>query len=130
MRFLKLMPVLRVADLQRAIDWYTQVLGFRVVWRSPGDGGGEDCMLQAGAIDLLLSTGAHLGGPPALTGTLYFEMDGVAELYAQIKDRVEVVWPLEEQPYGTREFGVRDLDGYLLALAEEAQEGGPGQEAE
>jgi hypothetical protein len=29
------------------------------------------------------------------------------------------VWPLEQQEYGTREFGIRDPDGYVLAFAEE-----------
>jgi uncharacterized glyoxalase superfamily protein PhnB len=126
-RFNKIMPVLRVADMQKAVTWYTQVLGFEVIWRSPGDGGGENCMLQAGAIDLMLSTGAHLGGPSTLTGTLYFNVDGVEELFTRIKDRVAVVWPLADQDYGTREFGIQDSDGYLLAFAEELPEGQEGK---
>jgi uncharacterized glyoxalase superfamily protein PhnB len=105
--------------MQRAIDWYTQNLGFEIVWRAPGDGDGENCMLQAGAVELLLSTGSYLGGPPMFTGTLYFNVDRVNGLFERIKDRVEIVWPLEEQEYGTREFGIRDPDGYLLAFAEE-----------
>jgi uncharacterized glyoxalase superfamily protein PhnB len=114
--------VLRVADLGKAIDWYRQVLGFQVVWRSPMDGDGENCLLQMGAVELMLSTGAHLGGPPGLTGTLYFNVDGVEELFARISNRVQVVWPLEDQEYGTREFGVRDTDGYVLAFAEELEQ--------
>jgi len=65
------MPVLRVTDLSRAIDWYTQRLGFVLTWRSPNDGGGENGMLDAGKTCLMLSTGSHLGAPPAFTGTLY-----------------------------------------------------------
>ena len=122
-RFLKVMPVLRVADLQKAVDWYSYILGFQVVWRAPMDGGGENCMLQAGAIELMLSTGEHLGGTPTLTGTLYFNVIGVEELFARISKQVEVVWPLEDQEYGTRDFGVRDSDGYLLAFAEELEQG-------
>jgi uncharacterized glyoxalase superfamily protein PhnB len=116
---MKVMPVLRVADLEKAVDWYTRILGFQVVWRSPIDGGGENCLLQTGSVELMLSTGAHLGGPPTLTGTLYFNVEGVDELFAQISNQVDVVWPLENQEYGTREFGIRDSDGYLLAFAEE-----------
>jgi uncharacterized glyoxalase superfamily protein PhnB len=116
------MPVLRVADMQKAANWYTQILGFQLIWRSPGDGGGENCLLQAGETDLMLSTAAHLGGQPALTGTLYFNVDGVDELFTRIKDQVEVVWPLEDQEYGSREFGIRDSDGYLLAFAEELEQ--------
>ncbi len=77
--FQKVMPVLRVADLEKAVEWYTRVLGFWVCWRAANDGGGENCMLEAGETAVLLSTGAHLGEKPAFTGTLYFEMKGVEE---------------------------------------------------
>jgi catechol 2,3-dioxygenase-like lactoylglutathione lyase family enzyme len=117
--FKKIVPVLRVTSLQESVDFYTGVLGFRVCWRAPEDGGGENCMLQAGEVDLLLSTGSHLGDRPQLAGTLYFQMDGVQEFYERIKDRVELVWPLEAMDYGQREFGIRDRDGYTLAFAEE-----------
>ncbi len=79
---------------------------------------GEYCFVRAGDIELLLSTGAHLGGAPSFTGTLYFRVAGVVELYDAVSERAEVVWPLEDQEYGTREFGVRDPDGYVLAFAE------------
>jgi catechol 2,3-dioxygenase-like lactoylglutathione lyase family enzyme len=114
------MPVLRVTDLQRSIDFYVKVLGFELLWRSPNDGGGENCMLQSGEATVMLSTGTHLGGKPAFTGTLYFEMVGVRDFYTQIKDLIEIVWPLSSTDYGTQEFGVRDLDGYMLAFSESA----------
>jgi uncharacterized glyoxalase superfamily protein PhnB len=121
-RFHSIMPVLRVSDIQRALDWYIAVLGFELVRRFGADGGeGDDsAMLSAGATHVLLSTGAHLGGEPRLTGTIYFQVSGVDELYSRLKDRVTLVWPLEDQEYGTREFGVRDPDGYVLAFCEES----------
>ena len=114
------MPVLRVADIERSVDWYTRVLGFMVSWRAPNDGGGENCMLHSGESRVLLSTGSHLGDKPAFTGTLYFETEGVRDLYARIRDQVEIVWPLELMEYGTLEFGIRDPDGYTLAFAEQS----------
>ncbi|MBY0527479.1 MAG: VOC family protein [Gemmataceae bacterium] len=118
-KFKKVMPVVRVTDLQRAVDFYTGVLGFRVCWQAANDGGGENCMLQAGATDVLLSTGSHLGDKPQLTGTLYSQMEGVQAFYDRIKEQVEVVWPLEVMHYGQKEFGIRDEDGCTLAFAEE-----------
>jgi uncharacterized glyoxalase superfamily protein PhnB len=38
--------------------------------------------------------------------------------FARVKDRVEIVWPLEKMDYGSREFGVRDPDGYVLAFSQ------------
>jgi uncharacterized glyoxalase superfamily protein PhnB len=117
-KILAIMPVLKVADLERSIDWYTGVLGFQLTRRFPMDGGGENCFIQADSTELLLSTGSHLGGSPSFTGTLYFRVAGVDSLFARVSGRAEIVWPLGEQEYGTREFGIRDPDGYVLAFAE------------
>jgi catechol 2,3-dioxygenase-like lactoylglutathione lyase family enzyme len=116
--FQRILPALKVSSLQRAIDFYTQVLGFSLRWHEPNDGGGENAMLEAGAANLLLSTGSHLGDTPHFTGTLYFDMTGVEEFFHRVKNKVEVVWPLEVMDYGQREFGIRDPDGYTLAFAE------------
>jgi uncharacterized glyoxalase superfamily protein PhnB len=117
-KFKTIVPVLKVADMQRAVDFYTGVLGFTACWRAANDGGGENCMLQAGAASLLLSTGSHLGDQPRFTGTLYFHMDGVEEFFERTKGKVEIVRPLETMDYGQREFGIHDPDGYTLAFAE------------
>lgn len=109
--FERIVPVLKVSDMQKSVDFYTCVLGFSVAWRAANDGGGENCMLQAGATALLLSTGTHLGDRPQFTGTLYFQMSGVREFFERVKGRAEVVWPLEATDYGQREFGIRDGDG-------------------
>lgn len=42
--FNSIMPVLRVADLERAVDRNTRVFAFETAWRAPNDGGGENGM--------------------------------------------------------------------------------------
>jgi catechol 2,3-dioxygenase-like lactoylglutathione lyase family enzyme len=116
--FCSIVPVLKVGDLQRAVDFYTAILGLSVAWRADNDGGGENAMLTAGAISVLLSTGAHLGDTPQFTGTLYFNIKGVDGFFESIREKVAIVWPLETMDYGQREFGIRDPDGYVLAFAE------------
>jgi catechol 2,3-dioxygenase-like lactoylglutathione lyase family enzyme len=37
--FKKIVPVLKVSDMQRAVDFYTGVLGFTACWRATNDGG-------------------------------------------------------------------------------------------
>jgi hypothetical protein len=121
--FRSAMPVLKVTDLQRSVAFSTQVLGFDVCWQAANDGGGENCMLEAGATNLLLSTGSQLGDqPPQFTGSLYFQTPGVGDFFERVRDMVEVVWPLEVMDYGQLEFGIRDPDGYVLAFAEAADE--------
>jgi len=116
--FKTIVPALKVADLQRAVDFYTGVLGFEICWRAGNDGGGENCMLAAGATNLLLSTGSQLGDKPQFTGTLYFNMTGVGRFFEQLKNKVQIAWPLQMMDYGQREFGIKDRDGYTLAFAE------------
>jgi uncharacterized glyoxalase superfamily protein PhnB len=122
--FEQIVPVLKVSHLQRAVDFYTQVVGLDLRWRAGNDGGGENALLENGPVQLLLSTGSHLGDTPAFTGALYFNLKGVDAFYEAVKDRVEIVWPIETMEYGQREFGVRDPDGYLLAFAESLPESG------
>lgn len=112
------MPALRVSDMDASVRFYTELLGFGVGWRSPNDGDGENCMLEWGGVAFLLSTGSQLGASPKMTGTLYFNGSGVADLHERIRARVSFVWPLSDMDYGTREFGIRDPDGYVLAFAE------------
>ena len=47
--FKTIVPVLKVSDMQRAVEFYTGVLGFSVSWQAANDGGGANCMLAAGA---------------------------------------------------------------------------------
>jgi len=119
-KVLSIMPVLKVADLQRSVDWYTGVLGFQMTGRTRDDGDGEHCFIHADETELLLSTGSHLGATPSFTGTIYFRVVGVDSLFAKVSSRAEIVWPLEQQEYGTREFGFRDPDVYVLAFAEQS----------
>ena len=50
----------------------------------------------------------------AFTGSLYFNVDDVAALWAQLKDVVEIAYPLETFHYGMSEFAIYDNNGYML----------------
>ena len=116
--FIGIMPVMRVTDLDASIAWYQRSVSAELCWRAANDGGGENCLLRAGAVTLMLSTGEHLGSKPSFSGTLYFNTVNVRDLYERIHGQVQIVWPLEAMSYGTIEFGIRDPDGYVLAFAE------------
>jgi catechol 2,3-dioxygenase-like lactoylglutathione lyase family enzyme len=114
----QIVPVLKVSDLQKAVDYYTGVLGFTVTWRAANDCGGENCMLHAGLASVLLSTGAHRGDKPRSTGTLYFHMGGVQAFLQHVKHHVEIGWLLQTTEYGETAVGILDCDGYVMAFAE------------
>lgn len=51
---------------------------------------------------------------PALTGSLYFRTGNVTQLWEQLKDSTDVVYPLADFDYNMREFAIRDCNGYVL----------------
>ena len=112
MRLQSLTPMLQSADLQRSIDWYKSVLGFRCTSRQDGW-----CRLERDGVALMFMQNAHLGDPHA-TATQYIHVDDLSALWSGIKDRVTAEWGPEEMPYGSVEFAIRDPDGYLLSFGE------------
>ena len=54
-----------------------------------------------------------------MTGSLYFNTDDVDALWDRLKDRCEVVYPIDDFEYGMREFAVRDNSGYLLQFGKQ-----------
>ncbi len=108
----ELVPLLRVHDLDQTIAFYTRILGFELCWRE-----GDTATLKHCHARLMFSTGENLGPGPTLSGTLYFYPEDVEALWSELRSKVQVEWPLETMGYGTREFGIRDCNGYCLAFA-------------
>ena len=64
---------------------------------------------------MIATPNAHVPfSTPGFTGSFYFNVDDVAALWADVKDRVEVAYPMEEFHYGMREFAIYDNNGYML----------------
>jgi uncharacterized glyoxalase superfamily protein PhnB len=45
-------------------------------------------------------------------------VENIEAFWLQIKDKVEVVNPLEKTPWGTYRFVIKDPDGHLLAFSQ------------
>ena len=113
MRLRSLTPMLQSSDLQRTIDWYNSVLGFRCISREEGW-----CRLERDGVTLMFMRNAHLGKPHA-TATQYIYVSDLDAFWNGIRDRVTAEWGPEEMPYGMMEFAIKDPDGYLLSFGEE-----------
>jgi predicted enzyme related to lactoylglutathione lyase len=57
---------------------------------------------------------------PICSGTIYFSVPDVDTYFASIRDKVSLVWPIQDMSYGSREFGIRDCNGYTLAFQQRA----------
>jgi hypothetical protein len=120
-------PMIAVADVRQASVWYQRVLG-----ATSGHGGAEyERLLVDGILVMQLherKVGHHHGaiadpGKPIGNGVaLWFEADDFDGAAGRIRDgEVEVVTDVHVNPNADhREIWIRDLDGYLVVLAEAA----------
>jgi catechol 2,3-dioxygenase-like lactoylglutathione lyase family enzyme len=116
--WVQITPFFGVSDLEQAIAFYRDVLGF-TVW-SPG-GGYAYAEQERIAVRLLeLDEGSS---NPAGCSHAYIDIGDADELFAKFVDRLSELsadrWgPPRDQPYGQREFWVRDPDGNLITLGQ------------
>lgn len=110
-------PNLRVRDVPAAIAFYRDVIGFDL--RVEFDDG-SFALLGSGAAEVAL---VRHEDPPAEGAYLYVR--GVAELYDRCKAHgFEITRGLELEPWGLRDFVVRDPDGHLIAIGERVDPNG------
>jgi uncharacterized glyoxalase superfamily protein PhnB len=109
-------PVLYVADMDASIRFYCDVLGFSCANRIDGW-----ASLQHGPAEIMLSLpNEHLPFERStFTGSFYFQAEDVDSLWEQIREKVAVVYPVEDFDYGMREFAIRDSNGYILQFGQE-----------
>lgn len=115
--FKNLTPMLQTGDMQRSIDWYTDVLGFKCVGREENGW----CRLERDSVALMFMENDHLGKPQA-TVTQYIYVDDAHALFEKTKNRVTPEWGPQVMPYGILEFAIKDPDGYLLSFGQVLKE--------
>lgn len=103
--------LLRCHRLEETRRFYASTLGFRVTESA------EDTLSVEFEGATLLFTAADLWHEPVgLSGTIYLATEDVDACFARIASAVSVEWTVQDMPYGSREFGIRDCNGYLLAF--------------
>ncbi len=108
-------PILSVADLSAALDYYERVLGFHVEWKW-----GEPPHLAGVCRDRVEVNLSQLtSGTKPTTSKVYFQMAGVDAYYNRVTTAgAEVAISLADRPYGMRDFRVVDPNGNELSFGE------------
>lgn len=124
-----LSPMIGVPDVNRTLEWYTW-LGFKELGRFPEKGQADWGLLAFGGAQLMLRPQRQLRDRRDVT--LWFYTREVEKLYELFKSRqiqaaqavlagapeaphtIELETDIWDPPYGGREFGIRDLNGYIL----------------
>jgi uncharacterized glyoxalase superfamily protein PhnB len=111
-RFMRAAPEVPVADLDEAIAYYSDQLGFRMASRMPG---GEYAVVERNDVALhLFSDGA---APAAISFHIF--VDGLDPLEQELGGRgARITQPVERKPWGTRDFRVVDPFGNEIKFTE------------
>jgi predicted enzyme related to lactoylglutathione lyase len=104
--------LLKCGELEETKTFYSDVLHFEV-----SDTADQTCTVRNGDSSIIFTAKTLWPGPPHCTGTIYFFLSDVDAYYDRVKDKADILWPLENMSYGTREFGVKDCNGYTLGFA-------------
>jgi N-acetyltransferase len=101
-----LAPLLQTNDIEQTIAFYTSVLGFKIHQRTPGW-----CALQKDNAFLMFATGEQ---PPNMTGSLYVNTNDIGAIWENLKNHEAIIYSITDMPYGTREFAIKDNNGYTI----------------
>jgi lactoylglutathione lyase len=124
----KLTPNLIVANVEKSVAFYRDVLGFSVEITVPPDGPLVFASVRSGTVEIFLNSvesatseyPAFKDRPIGATLTLFIEVKDIQRVHESLKSRVQIVMPLEKKWYGVTEFAFVDPDGYILTFAERA----------
>jgi uncharacterized glyoxalase superfamily protein PhnB len=118
MKLLGLAPMLWTKHLNLTVGFYTNILKFKcdelneeIGWAS----------LSRDNVQVMLAVPKQHPEfkQPQMTGSVYIHTDDVDKLWKELKDIVEVVYPLDNFEYGMREFAISDNNGYTLQFGQE-----------
>jgi len=99
-----------VASLNKAKQFYEEILGF--------EPGGFYAPTRWQSYKCQDGVFFAIGEAPGSTNETTFTVGTIEVFWSQIKDKVEVINPLEKTPWGTYRFVIKDLDGHLLAFSQ------------
>ena len=122
-----LTPNLIVADVERSMAFYRDVLGFTVEQTVPDASPLVFAILRSGPVEVYLNAPAPATEEyPSLRGrsiggslTLFVSIAEIRAAYETLKTRVPIEMPLEKKWYGVTEFACTDPDRYVITFAEQ-----------
>jgi len=118
-------PNLMVHDVNKTVEYYTDVLGFEFVMSVPDSGQLDWAMMKNGSVEIMFQSGSSLvkdlpefaKQKPGGTFTLFTQVANVQELYDKVKGKTTIFQKLHKTFYGMDEFTIEDLNGYYLTFA-------------
>jgi uncharacterized glyoxalase superfamily protein PhnB len=121
-----LTPNVMVKSVNKTLDYYTNKLGFRILDTNPQTGDYEWGYVMLDDVGFMFQEekslkneykaleSINIGG--ALT--FYIRIKNIHNYYNEISNKVTVIKPISKTFYGTNEFAIMDLNGFILTFSE------------
>ena len=112
-----------VANISETIRWYEEQLGF-IGDPFPDREPYVFAILRRDDVEIFLQRVEGYQKPDVYSTRAggvwdaYIRTEGVKDLYESVREEATIVKPLRQQPYGNREFEVKDPNGYILVFSE------------
>lgn len=114
--FTALRPILWTENMDETIGFYTQILGFTLMGRSDE---WQWASIKKDDVQIMLSQNEYeKPNGIGFTGSFYFNVDHVDELWEDLKTKAKVCYEIETFEWEMREFAVYDNNGYLLQFGQ------------
>ncbi|MDO5979336.1 VOC family protein [Flavivirga spongiicola] len=126
MKLESLTPNIMVKNVNATLDYYTKRLGFKLVDTNPESGQYEWGYVMFDNVGLMFQEEKSLKDeykelePQNVGGalTFYIRIENINDLYKKIVDGVKIIKPMNKTFYGTNEFAIMDLNGFILTFSE------------
>ncbi len=108
--------MLQVDNMDDTIKYYEDTLGFKCESRMDD----EWARVERDEIAIMLSSryGKEKNQKPIMTGSIYIFTNPVDDLWEELKNKVNIAYPIETFDYGMREFAILDCNGYMLQFGQ------------
>jgi len=111
-------PTLETNDLKETIQFYTKKLGFSLISVYPDAVHPTWASVKRDNVEVMFTTHREKENSSqrniGLSGSLYFYPTNLQAVWTELKDKVPIEHPIEVTEYGTREFAIRDCNGYII----------------
>jgi len=122
----KCTPECGISDVNKAVEWYKDNLGFELVISVPESGEYDWALMKKDSVEIMFQTKSSLdeeipylkNSPAAGSIIIYIEVDDIKKMYNELKKEVKIIKELHKTFYGSEEFAISDCNGFVLLFSE------------